>query len=120
MTCAHPRTHLHTFSLLLSFSFFLFFFSPSFLFAALDDHNCPTMRQLSDAIESIQSWLSADSANVAVIHCKGGKGRTGCLVSAYLVYAGTYTFRRAPKTSVTLILTIMTSTTLMATLLSDV
>ncbi len=27
--------------------------------------------------KSIDSWLTADKSNVAVIHCRAGKGRTG-------------------------------------------
>lgn len=39
-------------------------------------------------VEDMHSWLGADPENVVAVHCKAGKGRTGLIVSAYLVFAG--------------------------------
>jgi len=33
-------------------------------------------------------WLQAEKDNVAVVHCKAGKGRSGTMICALLVYAG--------------------------------
>mmetsp|Transcript_17023 Transcript_17023/g.39853 ORF Transcript_17023/g.39853 Transcript_17023/m.39853 type:complete len:530 (+) Transcript_17023:330-1919(+) len=53
-----------------------------------DDHNPPKMPQFQECCANIHAWLEADPENVVAIHCKAGKGRTGTIIAAYLVYAG--------------------------------
>ncbi|KAK1273396.1 hypothetical protein QJS04_geneDACA007944 [Acorus gramineus] len=53
-----------------------------------DDNHVPSLFLIKCFCESVQSWLSYDPENVAVIHCMAGKGRTGLMVCAYLVYSG--------------------------------
>eukprot|EP00619_Florenciella_sp_RCC1007_P013550 CAMPEP_0205920848 /NCGR_PEP_ID=MMETSP1325-20131115/11846_1 /ASSEMBLY_ACC=CAM_ASM_000708 /TAXON_ID=236786 /ORGANISM="Florenciella sp., Strain RCC1007" /LENGTH=340 /DNA_ID=CAMNT_0053288581 /DNA_START=53 /DNA_END=1072 /DNA_ORIENTATION=- len=53
-----------------------------------DDHNPPKMPQFRECCEDIHAWLEADPENVVAVHCKAGKGRTGTIIAAYLVYAG--------------------------------
>jgi protein-tyrosine phosphatase len=52
------------------------------------DHHAPPMKLLFTICASIDSWLRLDSRNVVCIHCKGGKGRTGTVICAYLLYCG--------------------------------
>ncbi|XP_065855961.1 phosphatidylinositol 3,4,5-trisphosphate 3-phosphatase and protein-tyrosine-phosphatase PTEN1 [Euphorbia lathyris] len=53
-----------------------------------DDNHVPHLDMVKQFCESVHSWLSQDSRNIAVVHCMAGKGRTGLMVCAYLVYCG--------------------------------
>ncbi|KAJ3192104.1 hypothetical protein HK101_007054 [Irineochytrium annulatum] len=55
------------------------------------DHQAPPMSTLIPFCEDVESWLTQQqpsSSNVAVIHCKAGKGRTGVMICCYLLYSG--------------------------------
>lgn len=53
-----------------------------------DDNHVPPLDMIKAFCESVDSWLSSDPKNIAVIHCMAGKGRTGLMVCSYLVYFG--------------------------------
>ena len=53
-----------------------------------DDHHVPPLSMMKLFCESVHSWLSSDTQNVVVMHCKAGKIQTGLMVCAYLVYTG--------------------------------
>jgi PTEN phosphatase family protein len=38
----------------------------------------------------VKEWFSRDNENVIVVHCKGGKGRTGTMICVWLVEAGVF------------------------------
>ncbi|KAM7278206.1 hypothetical protein ACFE04_005340 [Oxalis oulophora] len=53
-----------------------------------DDNHVPSLKMIKQFCESVHTWLASDPKNIAVVHCMAGKGRTGLMVSSYLVYMG--------------------------------
>ena len=61
-------------------------FHGQFVRFPFDDHNPPPLGLFSFFCQDVQDYLDADPENVVAIHCKAGKGRTGVMISAYLVW----------------------------------
>ncbi|XP_051037930.1 phosphatidylinositol 3,4,5-trisphosphate 3-phosphatase TPTE2 [Phodopus roborovskii] len=51
----------------------------------IDDHNVPTLEEMLLFSKEVNDWMAQHPENVVVIHCKGGKGRTGTMVCACLI-----------------------------------
>lgn len=52
------------------------------------DHHAPPLDLLFRACAEMSDWLLRNQRNVAVVHCKAGKGRTGTLICCYLLFSG--------------------------------
>ena len=53
-----------------------------------DDHNVPHFDDLEPFCEALDEWLSSSSDAIAAIHCKNGMGRSGLVISTYLLHTG--------------------------------
>lgn len=49
-----------------------------------DDHNPPPLDIVAAMCDDMAEYLEADAENVVAVHCKAGKGRTGCIISCLL------------------------------------
>ena len=62
-------------------------FARNFRFG-FEDHNACPLALIKPFCDSVGEWLNQNEANVASIHCKAGKGRTGMMIACYLVHSG--------------------------------
>jgi phosphatidylinositol-3,4,5-trisphosphate 3-phosphatase/dual-specificity protein phosphatase PTEN len=61
------------------------------------DHNPPPFEMLPQIVCSIESHLMQSKNNVAILHCKAGKGRSGTVACAYLIMKFKMTFDQATQ-----------------------
>lgn len=54
-------------------------------FLQFPDHQPPSLNMLEQIVSQIYQFLHRNPKNVALIHCKEGKGRTGTICTAYLM-----------------------------------
>ncbi|KAL9658344.1 hypothetical protein ABK040_015664 [Willaertia magna] len=51
------------------------------------DHEAPKFEIMVPLVQSVKEWLDEHPDNVAVVHCKAGKGRTGVCIASYLLFS---------------------------------
>lgn len=53
-----------------------------------DDHCPPKFDQMIEFCRDAEDFMHENPDNTIVVHCKAGKGRTGCMISAFLQHIG--------------------------------
>ena len=55
------------------------------------DHCAPTpFTFLPNIVDEADKWLKADPEHVVAVHCNSGKGRTGTIIAAIMLYTGVF------------------------------
>jgi len=62
-----------------------------------DDHSAPQLAMIGAFCASAKAWLAGGMERVVVIHCKAGKGRTGCMACSLLMHLG---FERTAQSAI--------------------
>lgn len=61
------------------------------------DHMAPPVEVAWTLCLTMHAWLQAAPEHVAVVHCLAGKGRTGVLIAAYMLFSGQLWVREEPQ-----------------------
>ncbi len=61
---------------------------PQVLVFSFPGHPSPPLGMLVNICTTIESWLAADSENVALVHCLNGMGRTATILACFLAWVG--------------------------------
>ena len=70
-------------------------YNPDLLYGQLEklpfrDHNAPPIHFIVNLCREAVKFLNLHPENVVTVHCRGGKGRTGTMVSSLLIWTGVY------------------------------
>jgi hypothetical protein len=68
-------------------------YHPSMLYNAVqrvpfEDHSPPLMSEMLYFCQEAAAWMAAHPQNIVCVHCKGGKGRTGVMIAALIMWTG--------------------------------
>lgn len=58
--------------------------NPKTLDTGWPDLHAPPLDKICTICKAIENWLNADPLHVVVIHCRGGKGRIGVVISSFV------------------------------------
>lgn len=58
--------------------------NPKTLDTGWPDMHAPPLDKICTICKAMEGWLNADPLHVAVIHCRGGKGRIGVVISSFV------------------------------------
>ncbi|XP_073705058.1 tensin-3-like [Garra rufa] len=58
--------------------------NPKTLDTGWPDFHAPPLDKICTICKAVENWLNADPLHVVVIHCRGGKGRIGVVISSFV------------------------------------
>ncbi|NXA12264.1 TENS3 protein, partial [Sapayoa aenigma] len=58
--------------------------NPKIMDVGWPDLHAPLLDKVCTICKAMESWLNSDPQHVVVIHCRGGKGRIGVVISSYM------------------------------------
>lgn len=58
--------------------------NPKTLDTGWPDFHAPPLDKICTICKAMEGWLNADPLHVVVIHCRGGKGRIGVVISSFV------------------------------------
>ncbi|XP_056194678.1 tensin-3 isoform X9 [Falco biarmicus] len=58
--------------------------NPKIMDVGWPDLHAPPLNKVCTICKAMESWLNSDLQHVVVIHCRGGKGRIGVVISSYM------------------------------------
>ncbi|KFW72977.1 Tensin-3 [Pygoscelis adeliae] len=58
--------------------------NPKIMDVGWPDLHAPPLDKVCTICKAMESWLNSDPQRVVVIHCRGGKGRIGVVISSYM------------------------------------
>ncbi|NXB36974.1 TENS3 protein, partial [Eulacestoma nigropectus] len=60
--------------------------NPKIMDVGWPDLHAPLLDKVCTICKAMESWLDSDPQHVVVIHCRGGKGRIGVVISSYMYF----------------------------------
>ncbi|NWZ45970.1 TENS3 protein, partial [Haliaeetus albicilla] len=60
--------------------------NPKIMDVGWPDLHAPPLDKVCTICKAMESWLNNDPQHVVVIHCRGGKGRIGVVISSYMYF----------------------------------
>uniref|UniRef100_A0A8C2YG81 Tensin 3 n=1 Tax=Coturnix japonica TaxID=93934 RepID=A0A8C2YG81_COTJA len=65
--------------------------NPKIMDVGWPDLHAPPLDKVCTICKAMESWLNSDPQHVVVIHCKGGRGRIGVVISSYMHFTSVST-----------------------------
>lgn len=87
----HHKDHYRFYNLCSERTYPLDRFHGQFARFPFDDHSPPPLGLFYFFCRDVENFLAKADENVVAVHCKAGKGRTGVMISAYLLWAKEWT-----------------------------